>query len=167
MEHAARRIVARVAVIVPATVIAAILLVALPGAPPLPNASAHYAGAGVTTTPEQHVTDGWYEVRWTASAADRPIQGCLFGLRLDPRQPDASPDPREWRRYWPLLGNLVYRTVPRNGTLSGSSGAIRLEAGTYRFVVDGWCAWDVVMAPTEAPPEPSPSRGTSLEQAAP
>jgi len=148
-----------------AGLLALVLLLALGTVGP-DAALAHYSGTGLATTPDQQLTEGWYEVSWTARAADRPEQGCLFGLRIEERRSDASPDMRERRRFlgffWPGDGNLVYRTLPRNSALSGSSGPLELEPGVYGFVVDGWCAWDVSLSPIPVGARPSPDGGPRM-----
>jgi hypothetical protein len=134
----------------------ALVLLLAPGAAGPQPVLAHYAGSGVTTTPDRQLAEGWYAVSWTARAADQPEQGCLFGMRMVERQSFASAGPKEqFIHPQPPPGNLVYQVVPRGSTLSGSSGAMILEPGIYGFEVDGWCAWDVSLARVDPPPLPS------------
>ena len=144
------------ALVVATAALLALVFLLAPGAAGPDAAFARYSGIGVTATPDQQLAGGWYEVSWNARAGDRPEQGCLFGLRIEERRSDASPDVRERLRFfWPINGNFVYRTLPRRSTLSGSSGPVWLEAGIYGFVVDGWCGWDISL--TAVPPDAQPS----------
>jgi hypothetical protein len=142
--------------IVGGLVISLALIVASPILPRLvPRATAHFAGTGETLTSTQHLADGWYEAAWTARASNRPVQGCLFGLRIDQVALDASPDQKERRPFSWDNPKLTYRTVAADAVLTGSSAPRLLPAGDYRLIVDGSCAWDVEVRPVDPPPLPS------------
>ena len=83
---------------------------------------------------------GTHAISWSAWDAAPPVDGCLFGLLLDPEDLGAA-DELE-----PPIGfevpKLAYQVLDGGDALNGRM-ALELPGGRYRFIVEGSCAWSV------------------------
>jgi uncharacterized membrane protein YedE/YeeE len=82
---------------------------------------------------------GTHAITWSAWDAAPPADGCLFGLLLDPvtlAATDVAPPPGF------DTPKLAYQILDGNDSLNGMS-VLELPGGTYRFVIEGSCAWSV------------------------
>ena len=82
---------------------------------------------------------GTHAISWSAWDAAAPVDGCLFGLLLDPEAlaaTDVAPPPGF------DIPKLAYQVLDAGDSLNGLA-AMELPAGKYRFVIEGSCAWSV------------------------
>ena len=104
-------------------------------------APAPFVGEGTTFgNSESFVIEaGTHAIAWSAWDAASPADGCLFGLLLDPVVLDATD-------VAPPLGfdipKLAYQVLDGGQSLNGLT-AMELPGGTYRFVIEGSCAWSI------------------------
>jgi hypothetical protein len=125
------------------SVAALLLSPSLPG-PTDRGTVSRFVGTGATLTTEIAVPEGWYEVSWAATAFGEPPRGCLFGLQIDETNEVVEIDREEPFRFG-YSPKLAYRSLRTGTGISGSSGPLRLGAGSYRFIVDGSCSWQVLL----------------------
>jgi hypothetical protein len=147
------RIATWIGIAAAALVLSAIAIALSPVFPDLPSAVnrplvAGFTGAGPGATDEMVLKDGWFGVSWSASAFNEPAKGCQFGLLLD------EVGEEEIEGEGPRVGfrqpKLDYRAVPAGAGLHGDAPAMHLAPGRYRFIVDGGCAWQVLVVATPA-----------------
>jgi hypothetical protein len=139
-----------------------ILAPLIPGGPHAEIAGV--AGTGPALTTAFSMPDGWAEIRWDVSDVQQPLNGCVFGLRLVwlDQPVDGYKEAGRTERFRGAFPKLDFRAIGAGGRRAAAYGPIELNAGIYRFVVDGSCAWRVAIYASEpAPSSPSPS--SSLE----
>ena len=95
---------------------------------------------GTTFGPSESfdVEAGTQTISWSAWDAAEPVDGCLFGLLLDPE--DAGTGSPEHAGY--RIPKLAYQVLGASDTLNGQA-ILELPAGRYRFIVEGSCAWSL------------------------
>jgi hypothetical protein len=102
-----------------------------------------WTGFGAATSQDFSLPAGTYGIAWAADDEPGPPAGCRFELVLDRAQ-----DVR--RAEQPLvpgvstIPKLSYETTGDGGTIRGRT-SLTLVAQTYRFHVEGTCAWRVTV----------------------
>ncbi|HEX5014676.1 MAG TPA: hypothetical protein VFV72_11035 [Candidatus Limnocylindrales bacterium] len=84
------------------------------------------------------VDAGTQTISWSAWDATEPVDGCLFGLLLDPE--DAGPDSAAQAGF--QIPKLAYDVLGAGDARNGQA-VLELPAGRYRFVVEGSCWWSL------------------------
>jgi hypothetical protein len=97
-------------------------------------------GAGIGTSNSFRVEAGSYGVAWTAEDNAPPADGCLFGLLIDPVETAPSDNADQSSSY--SLPKLAYQVLEAGGLLHDRM-QLELRAGTYQFVVEGSCGWNL------------------------
>jgi hypothetical protein len=97
-------------------------------------------GAGFGTSKAFEVGAGTYAIAWTADDKAPPADGCLFGLLLDPLEPASTDDAGTASGY--SLPKLAYESLGA-GALLHDRATLELRAGSYRFVLEGSCSWNL------------------------
>jgi hypothetical protein len=97
---------------------------------------------GTTFGPSESfdIESGTHAISWSAWDAVPPIDGCLFGLLLDPEDPGGADVPRPPPGF--SIPKLAYQVLDGGDALNGQA-VLELPSGRYRFVVEGSCSWSV------------------------
>ena len=132
----ARGVLANRTSMVAAVVVVAALLAGACGDP------TPFAQDGIGFGPSQSfdIEAGSYAISWSAWDDASPRDGCVFGLLLD--MVSGGPVDEAGEQVSFSLPKLEYRVIDASGALNGRT-AMLLPAATYRFVVEGSCAWSV------------------------
>lgn len=101
-----------------------------------------WTGLGAATSQDFNLPAGTYGIAWAADDEPGPPAGCRFDLVLDNDRMNSSADQ-------PLvpgvtIPKLAYETTGSGGTIRGRT-TLTLVAQTYRFHVEGTCAWTVTV----------------------
>jgi hypothetical protein len=101
-----------------------------------------FAQEGIGFGPSQSfaIEAGSYAISWSAWDDASPRDGCVFGLLLD--MVSGGPVDEAGEQVSFSLPKLEYRVIDDAGALNGRT-ALLLPAATYRFVIEGSCAWSV------------------------
>jgi hypothetical protein len=99
-------------------------------------------GTGLGTPRSFEVGGGAHAIAWRAVDKAPPTDGCLFGLIIDPVDLAPTEDGSPAAGY--SLPKLAYEVLRAGGSLDGHA-TLDLRAGTYQFVVEGSCAWNVIV----------------------
>ena len=97
-------------------------------------------GTGNGTSSSFQAAAGAYGISWTAVDKAEPADGCLFGLLLDPVELAPTEDAGATAGDSPP--KLAYQVLDAGGLLHGRT-TLDLRAGTYQFVVEGSCTWNL------------------------
>jgi hypothetical protein len=97
-------------------------------------------GIGFGSSELFDIEAGSYSISWSAWDDASPRDGCVFGLLLDLVK-GGPPDSAEQAGNF-HLPKLEYRSIGDAGSLTGNM-ALLLPGATYRFVIEGSCAWSV------------------------
>jgi hypothetical protein len=98
-------------------------------------------GVGPGTSPDFALPSGAYEIIWSAGDGAGSPAGCLFGLVLDD---DARTDDLSRIQMVLPIRKFAYESLDEGGSLQGRQ-SVDLAAQTYRFHVEGSCAWTVTV----------------------
>ena len=97
-------------------------------------------GSGFGPSESFEIEPGTHAISWSAWDAVPPVDGCLFGLLLDPENPDSADGPEQPLRF--SIPKLAYQILGGGDAINGQA-VLELPGGLYRFVVEGSCEWSV------------------------
>jgi hypothetical protein len=97
-------------------------------------------GTGNGTSSSFQVAAGAYGISWTAVDKTAPADGCLFGLLIDPVE--LAPTEGAGATSAVSPPKLAYQVLDAGGLLHDRA-TLDLRAGTYQFVIEGSCTWNL------------------------
>ena len=99
-------------------------------------------GTGFGPSESFEIEAGTHAISWSAWDSVPPVDGCLFGLLLDPETNGLGDADQAQPPLGFSIPKLAYQILDGGDAINGQA-VLELPAGRYRFVIEGSCFWSV------------------------